>query len=228
MDLNSRSDFVKLVCRNTYSQIVTTGIIVSIILGIVSVIFTSVLFNIWKLRGIFHYIIVFSIVVVLTNTLSYIVARRSISRTNILANRFIEFIEKLSIAINSDKVELLETAPLPFIAVLKQSKNYIVVKHYDYYTDVSVLDPFKVSKTEGYIPIYLRKHSEIMTCREIGFIKTCTYRVSCVIPEPNEDAIIEGLFYSREFRLVSRELDYLVKNIVSILRELLETKNPST
>lgn len=228
LDLSSKSEYVKIVSKNTYSQIITTGIVVSIILGIVSIVFISVLFNIWKIKNMFHYIIVFTTIVVITNTISYIVAKRSIGKTMNLANKFIDFIEKLSIALNCDRVELLENTPLPYIAVFKQSKYYIVIKYYDYYTEVNILDPFKISRSEGYIPIYIRKHSEIMSCRDVGIVKTCIYRVNAVLPEPGEDAIIEGLFYSREFRIVKRDVDYLIKAILSVLREILETSTSIT
>ncbi len=222
MDLKEKKVFVEAVCRNTYIQILYTGLIISVVLGVVSIVFTSVLTSIFKIKGLIYYVIAFSLIFVIVNTIAFIIAKKSIGRMNNLAYRFTDFIEKLSIMLNSDRVELLETTPLPFIAVLKKSKYYIVVKYYDYYTEVNVLDPLNIKRVEGYVPIYLRRSREIMACREIGSVKVCIYRTIVVIAEPGEDAIVEGAFYSRDFRLNVRETDVLIKSVFNILRELIE------
>ncbi|MEM0380320.1 MAG: hypothetical protein QXP71_03205 [Desulfurococcaceae archaeon] len=222
MDLKEKKVFVETVCRNTYIQILYTGLIISVVLGVVSIVFTSVLSSIFKIKGLIYYVVAFSLIFVIVNTIAFIIAKKSIGRMNNLAYRFTDFIEKLSIMLNSDRVELLETTPLPFIAVLKKSKYYIVVKYYDYYTEVNVLDPLNIKRVEGYVPIYLRRSREIMACREIGSVKVCIYRTIVVIAEPGEDAIVEGVFYSRDFRLNVRETDVLIKSVFNILRELME------
>lgn len=223
MDLSSKSEYIDIIRKNVYSYIVTTGIIVSIILGIVSVIFASVLFSIWKITNIMYYFLVFLIIVVFINTISFITAKRNVRKTDDLVRRFIDLVEKTSIVINCHKVELLELTPPPLIAVLKRDKYYIVIKYYGFYTEVNLLDPVKTSRSEGYAPVYLRKSSEILSSQKINSIEIRTFRITSVVTEPLEDAVTEGLFYSREFRIVERNIDSIVRIIATVLRELFES-----
>ena len=209
MELEYKEEYIDLISHEVYSHTITTGVIVSIVLALASSIVLVVLFRISNLLYLFLYLL--ALVVLPMNVIAYVVAKRLSRNAKNETRIFVEAIEKIAQKLGSRKVELLETPPPPYIGIIKRGKYYVVISYYGFRgVVVSILDPLETRKIEGYVAIHLKKSRELITITDLDDkVKLRVYRLLAVLPEPLEDATVEGRFYSYEFRTLSFDPDKL-------------------
>ena len=209
MELEYKEEYVDLISHEVYSHTLTTGVIVSIVLALASSIVLVVLLRVNSLLYLFLYLL--ALVVLPMNVIAYIVAKRLSRNAKNETRVFVEAVEKIAQKLGSRKVELLETPPPPYIGVIKHGKYYVVISYYGFRgVIVSILDPLETRRVEGYVAVYLKKSRELITVTDLDDkVKLRVYKLLAVLPEPLEDAIVEGRFYSYEFRMLVFDPDKL-------------------
>ncbi|GEM_PF-3180721 len=219
MELEYKEEYIDLLSKEAYSHAITTGIIVSIILALASSIVLIVVFRILNLVHLLIYLV--ALVIVPINVLTYIVAHKIAHNVLNEAKIFVDVISKVANTLNTTHVELLETPPPPYTSVLKTNKYYVVVSYYGYRgVHVTILDPVKIDKEEGYAAIYMKKSRELLATIKINNVDLRIYRLLAVLPEPVEDAIVEGSFYSYEFTIYKLDPDKLISLIRKVFMEI--------
>jgi hypothetical protein len=219
LELEYKEEYIELVSSEVHSHTVTTGAIISIILALVSSIVIVVVLRVHSLIDLTIYTILFVIVPV--NVLAYVMAKRNSKIALREAREFLNAVEKIASDLNTKKVELLELTPPPYIAILKSGKYYIAISYYGYRgVYVSILDPLDVEREEGYVAVYMKKSREILARREIDSSILRIYKLVAVLPEPLEDAILEGAFYSYDFILYKLDPEKIVENIKRVFEEI--------
>ncbi len=219
MELEYKDEYPEEVSRGVYSHTITIGVIMSILLSIASLIVIVLVFHITSLIELFMYMALIVLAPMLI--ISYIAARRLSKTAYKEARRFVEVVVKLSNKIGTDKVELLENPPPPYIALMKHGKYYIAMNHYGYRgVYVTVFEPFDTSYVKGYVSVYLKKKRELITCEYIDNHKICIYKLLAVFPVPLEDKLIEGIFYTYEFYLTKLDADKIYEVLDKLFKEI--------
>lgn len=218
MELEYKDEYVETVARTAYYHIVTTGVVVSVIIGVVASIVIALVFRITNPLEITLYTLL--IVVVPLVSLSIFVASKSTKLIKDKAKQFADAVEGLSRLIGSNKIELLETPPPPYVAVIEYDRFLVAVSRYSDYDVINILDPIKVNEVEGYAPIFIKKKVEKLAVREIEGRNVHIYKSEVVLPKPLSDNIYEGLFQLYEIPLRRRSIDELYKVIDTVIKSI--------
>jgi len=213
MELKYTDEYVKLIAYEVKYHAILAGVVVSVILALASSIVLVAVFRVRSLINLTVYVA--SIVVLPVNILNYILARRSARVAEKAARDFAKAVEDVSRLLNTQRVELLEMPPPPYIAVIKRDKYYIVLAYYSVEgVHVMLLEPFKVRQEEGYTAIFMKKSSELLAMESIGGnVALKVSKITAIVPEPLEDVTNEGVFYAYEFYLPHLSVSSIVTGI---------------
>jgi len=227
MELKHADEYVKLISHEVKYHAVLTGVVVSVILALASSIVLVALFRVKSLIDIAVYVV--SIVVLPVNILNYILARRSARVAEKTARDFAKAVEDVARLLNTQRVELLEMPPPPYIAVIKRDKYYIVLAYYGVEgVHVMLLEPFKVRQEEGYTAIFMRRSSELLATESIGDnVVVKVSKITAILPEPLEDFTNEGVFYAYEFYLPHLSVSSIVAGIEKVFELIRGLRNGS-
>lgn len=218
LEIEYKEEYVELLPKEAYSHTIIRGVIVSIILAIVSLVVVLVLF---PLNFLYLLLLIIGLVIVPVNIITYFVARDIENNVRREAKIFADVIAKLSEIFKTRRAELLETPPPPYVGIIKTGNYYIGISYYGYgETYVSILDPLDIEREEGYASIYIRKSRELLSTMKIDDETVKVYRLEAILPEPIEDFVIGGIFYSYEFMI--RELDpsKIYRIVTSVFKEI--------
>lgn len=212
MELEYRDKYVEDIGKATYSHTLTLSVTLSILLGVCSLIVLAILF---RGAGAFSLMISSTIsIIVVVNIIGALVGRSVTRKTLEEASLFVVTISRVASVINCDKVELLEKPPPPYTAVSRYGKFYIVISYYSSRgVYVSILEPMDVDYEEGYVPIYLKKSRQKLACSNVGGYEVCVYKVVATLPEPLEDKMIEGRFYTYDFMIQKLDSEKIIDGV---------------
>jgi len=227
MELKYADEYVKLVAHEVKYHAILTGVVVSVILALASSIVLVAVFRVKSLIDLAIYVA--SIVVLPINIFNYILARRSAKVAEKAARDFAKAVEDVARLLNTQKAELLEMPPLPYIAVIKRDKYYIVLAYYGVEgVHVILLEPFRVRQEEGYTAIFMKKSSEPLATESIGDkVVLKISKITAILPEPLEDVTNEGVFYAYEFYLPHLSVSSIVAGIEKVFELIRELRSES-
>jgi len=228
MELKYADEYVKLIAHEVKYHAVLTGVVVSVVLALASSIVLVAVFRIRSLIDLAIYVV--SIVIIPVNILNYILARRSARVAEKTAKDFVKAVEYVAKALNTQRVELLEVPPPPYIAVIKRDKYYVVLAYYGVEgVHVMLLEPFNVRREEGYTAIFMRRSSELLARESIGDnVVLKISKITALLPEPLEDVTNEGVFYAYEFYLPSLSVSNIVAGIEKVFELIHRLRGEST